>query len=59
MIAEKPAYAVEHYKNLLSQINQLALAADAQQFEAAAKQADRLTASELAIWHQIKAGQRS
>ena len=59
VIAEKPAYAVEHYKNLLSQINQLALAADAQQFEAAAKQSDRLTASELAIWHQIKAGQRS
>ena len=25
----------------------------------AAKQSDRLTASELAIWHQIKAGQRS
>ncbi len=57
--AEKPAYAVEHYKNLLSQINQLALTTDAQQFETAAKQSDRLTASELAIWHQIKAGQRS
>ena len=59
IIAEKPAYAVEHYKNLLSQINQLALTTDAQQFETAAKQSDRLTASELAIWHQIKAGQRS
>ena len=53
-IAEKPAYAVEHFKNLLSQLHQLALLTDADKFEAAAKSNDRLTDSELAFWQQLQ-----
>jgi hypothetical protein len=55
VIADHPDHAVEHYKVLLSQINQLALLTDATKFEQAAKASDSLTAKELALWQQIKA----
>jgi len=55
VIADRPDHAVEHYKALLSQINQLALLTDAAKFEQAAKSSDSLTAKELALWQQIKA----
>jgi len=54
VIAEKPAHAVEHYKMLLSQINQLALMTDGAKFEEAAKASDSLTAKELALWQQLR-----
>jgi hypothetical protein len=54
VIAERPAQAVEHYKMLLSQINQLALMTDAAKFEAAAKSAENLSPKEMALWQQIK-----
>lgn len=54
-IAAKPEHAVERYKTLLSEIRQLGLMADAQRFEAAALQADRLTQTEWRIWQQITA----
>jgi hypothetical protein len=59
VIATKPAQAVEHYKHLMGQIHQLALMADANQFEAAARESDRLSSSELALWQQIQSGKRS
>jgi len=55
IIAEKPELAIEHYKNLLGQIHQLALMTDADKFEAVAKTSDRLTASEMALWQQLQA----
>ena len=55
VIAEKPAHAVEHFKMLVSQINQLALMTDGHKFEEAAKASDSLTAKELALWQQFKA----
>jgi voltage-gated potassium channel len=55
LIAERPDHAVEHYKSLLSQINQLALMTDGHKFEEAAKASDSLTAKELALWQQFKA----
>ena len=55
VIADNPDHAVEHYKMLLSQINQLALLTDAAKFEQAAKAADSLTAKELALWQQLRA----
>jgi hypothetical protein len=55
VIAEKPAQAVEHYKMLLSQINQLALMTDAAKFEQAAQASQNLSPKELALWQQFKA----
>jgi len=55
IIAERPAQAVEHYKMLLSQINQLALMTDAAKFEQSAKETENLSPKELALWQQIKA----
>jgi voltage-gated potassium channel Kch len=55
LIAERPDHAVEYYKSLLSQINQLALMTDGHKFEEAAKASDSLTAKELALWQQFKA----
>jgi hypothetical protein len=54
VIAERPDHAVEHFKMLLSQINQLALLADGTKFEQAAKASDSLTAKELALWQQLR-----
>jgi hypothetical protein len=56
VIAERPAQAVEHYKSLLGQIHQLALMTDAAKFEAAARDSDRLTASEMAMWQKFQSG---
>jgi hypothetical protein len=53
-IAEKPDLAVEHYTSLLSQIRQLTMLTDAAGFEAVAVGKDRLSASELALWRQLK-----
>ena len=53
-IAEKPELAVEHYKSLLSQIRQLAMLTDATAFDAVALGKERLSASEAALWRQIK-----
>jgi hypothetical protein len=57
VIAERPAQAVEHYKMLLSQINQLALMTDAVKFEQAAKASENLSPKEMALWQQIKSSQ--
>jgi len=57
MIAERPAHAVEHYKTLMSQINQLAILTNPAEFEEAAKSGDRLTAKELALWQVIQTNQ--
>ena len=54
VIAEKPDLAIEHYKNLLGQIHQLALLTDAEKFEAAARSSDRLTATEITLWQQLQ-----
>jgi voltage-gated potassium channel len=54
VIAEKPELAVEHYKNLMGQIHQLALMTDTSKFEDAARKSDRLTASEMALWQQLQ-----
>jgi len=54
MIAERPELAIEHYKNLLGQIHQLALMTDAAKFEAEARASDRLSASEMALWQQLQ-----
>ena len=53
-IATKSEHAVEHFKSLISQIRQLGILTDRQKFEEVARQADRLTASELALWRQIQ-----
>ncbi|MDH4479020.1 MAG: ion transporter [Rhodoferax sp.] len=53
-IAEKPELAVEHYKSLLSQIRQLAMLTDPAAFDAVAVGKDRLSATEVALWRQIK-----
>jgi voltage-gated potassium channel Kch len=54
LIAEKPDHAVEHFKSLVNQIYQLALMADAQQFEKSALKTDRLSASEWLLWQEIQ-----
>ncbi len=53
-IAENPALAVEHYKVLLGQIRQLGVQVDAAQFDQAAQQGERLSASEFALWQKIQ-----
>jgi len=54
VIADRPEQAVEHYKNLLGQIHQLALLTDAAKFEQAARASDRLTGTEMALWQQLQ-----
>ncbi len=54
IIAERPEHAIEHFKMLVSQINQLALLTDAAKFEQEAKASDSLTAKELAVWQQLR-----
>jgi voltage-gated potassium channel Kch len=53
-IAENPALAVEHYKVLLGQIRQLGVQVNANEFDAAAQQGERLSASEFALWQKIQ-----
>jgi len=57
-IAAKSEHALEHYKSLLSQIRQLGLLTDAAKFEELARSSDRLTETELALWHKIQ-GQKN
>jgi hypothetical protein len=52
-IAARSDHAVERYKTLYSEIRQLGLLTDLQQFEATARGADRLTSSEWRVWQQI------
>ena len=52
-ISQIPEHAIEHYKSLISEIRQLAILTDREQFESVAKRLDRLTQSELALWRQI------
>ena len=54
IIAERPEHAIEHFKMLVAQINQLALLTDAAKFEQEAKASDSLTAKELAVWQQLR-----
>jgi hypothetical protein len=53
-IAENPALAVEHYKVLLGQIRQLGVQVDAMRFDEAAKEGERLTEKEFALWQKIQ-----
>lgn len=53
-IATKAEHAVEHFKTLISQIRQLGIMTDREKFELVARQSDRLTVNELALWHQIQ-----
>ncbi len=53
-IAATSEHAVEHYKVLISQIRQLGVMTDAVRFESVAKQKQRLTDDELALWRQIQ-----
>jgi len=52
-IAQDPAHAVEHFKVLVSEIRQLGILSDHSRFESFAKDNDRLTQSELALWQQL------
>jgi hypothetical protein len=53
-VAAEPRLAVEHYKQLLGHIRQLGCLSDAACFLAVARQGDRLTDHELAVWHHIQ-----
>jgi voltage-gated potassium channel len=53
-IAERPDFAVEHFKSLLGQIRQLGMMTDGEKFEALAKTKGRLSAEEFALWQQFK-----
>ena len=59
LVAERPDHAVERFKALLGEMHQLAMMTDADKFESVAKNNDRLTASEFAIWQQIQQRHRS
>lgn len=53
-IAENPALAVEHFKDLLGQIRQLGVQVDAGQFDHEAQVQKRLTDTEFALWLSIQ-----
>ena len=55
-ISQTPEHAIEHYKSLISEIRQLAILTDREQFESVAQRLDLLTQSELALWRQIHGG---
>lgn len=55
-ISQTPEHAIEHYKSLISEIRQLAILTDREQFESVAQRLDRLTQSELALWRKIHGG---
>lgn len=52
-IAAASGHAVEHYKTLISQIKQLGMMTNREEFEATALQNSRLSRKELALWHLI------
>ena len=53
-IAENPSLAVEHFKVLLGQIRQLGVQTDKTKFDEAARQGERLSASEYELWKKIQ-----
>ncbi|TRZ67563.1 MAG: hypothetical protein D4R98_03955 [Comamonadaceae bacterium] len=53
-IAENPPLAVEHFKVLLGQIRQLGVHTDVSKFDDAARQGERLSASEFELWKKIQ-----
>jgi len=53
-IAERPEFALEHYKSLLSQIRQLAMLTDAEKFRELAVENEALSPREMALWQQIQ-----
>jgi voltage-gated potassium channel Kch len=53
-IAENPPLAVEHFKVLLGQIRQLGVQTDKTKFDEAARQGERLSASEYELWKKIQ-----
>lgn len=53
-IAKRPEHAVEYFKTSISELRQLGMQMTPGEFEEAAKATDRLTASEMALWHQIQ-----
>jgi voltage-gated potassium channel len=53
-IGERAEVAIEHYKQLLSQIRMLGLHTDSQAFEQAAQQQQRLSEHELHLWRSIQ-----
>jgi voltage-gated potassium channel Kch len=58
-IADNPNHAIEHYKSLLSEIKQLSIMTDEEKFKSSVAQSDRLTASELSLWYQIKNNEKA
>jgi voltage-gated potassium channel len=57
-IAQRPEHAVEYFKTAISELRQLSMQMEPGKFEEEAKQSDRLTASEMALWHQIQGKQQ-
>ncbi len=53
-IAQRPEHAVEYFKTAISELRQMSMQMEAGTFEAAAQKTDRLTATEMALWHQIQ-----
>jgi voltage-gated potassium channel Kch len=53
-IARRPDHAVEYFKTAISELRQLGMQMQPGEFEETAKTSDRLTASEMALWHQIQ-----
>jgi voltage-gated potassium channel Kch len=52
-IAANPEQAVEHFKQVLSQMRQLAIMTDKPKFEEVAQRKARLTAEEIELWRRI------
>jgi len=53
-IARRPEHAIEYFKTSISELRQLGMQMTPGEFEEAAKNSDRLTASEMALWQQIQ-----
>ena len=53
-IAERPEFALEHYKSLLSQIRQLAMLTDVEKFNQLAADKHGLSEHEMAVWQKIQ-----
>jgi hypothetical protein len=53
-IAATPEHAVEHFKSLVSQIRQLSILTNGEQFEAAATRNSSLTPGELNLWRHLQ-----
>ena len=53
-IAQRPEHAIEYFKTSISELRQLGMQMKPGEFEQTAKDLDRLTASEMALWQQIQ-----